>query len=87
MLGLTRIRHKGEEFDLDLSDRLQAEVPSEVRDTFATRRCRRRTEKKENLEADVANMKFDAGAGEDPFMKVKGSITELINRLFGRDFV
>ena len=40
------------------------------------------TEKKENLEADVANMKFDAGAGEDPFMKVKGSITELINRLF-----
>ena len=30
------------------------------------------TEKKENLESDVANMKFDAGAGEDPFARVEG---------------
>ena len=39
------------------------------------------TEKKENLESDVANMKFDAGAFEDPFVKVKGLITRLIDRL------
>ena len=36
---------------------------------------------KENLEADVANMKFDAGADEDPFMKVKGLVMGLISRL------
>ena len=35
----------------------------------------------ENLEADVANMKFDAGVGEDPFAKVKGSITGLVCQL------
>ena len=39
------------------------------------------TEKKENLEADVANMKFDAGVGEDPFARVKGLITEMISQL------
>ena len=39
------------------------------------------TEKKENLESDVANMKFDAGAGEDPFAGLKGLITELISQL------
>ena len=38
-------------------------------------------EKKENLESDVADMKFDAGAGEDPFVKMKDLITDLINRL------
>ena len=38
-------------------------------------------EKKENLESEVANMKFDAGASEDPFVKVKGLITRLIDRL------
>ena len=38
-------------------------------------------EKKENLESDLAGMKFDAGAGEDPFVKVKGLITRLIDRL------
>ena len=66
----------------DLSDRLQAEVPSEVRDTsYRDERMSKATEKKENLEADVANMKFDAGAGEDPFMKVKGLVTGLISRL------
>ena len=38
-------------------------------------------EKKESLESDLADMKFDAGAGEDPFVKVKGLITCLIDRL------
>ena len=66
----------------DMSDRLQAEVPSEVRDTsYRDERTSKATKKKENLEADVTNMKFDAGAGEDPSMKVQGSITELINPL------
>ena len=40
------------------------------------------TEKKENLESDVANMKFDAGIGEDPFVKVKGLVTRLIDKSY-----
>ena len=66
----------------DLSDSLQAEAPSEQRDTsYRDEGTTKATEKKENLEADFANMEFDAGASEDPHMKVKGSITELISRL------
>ena len=58
-----------------------AHAPS-VRDTsYRDERTSKATEKKENLEADVANMKFDAGVGEDPFARVKGLITETINQL------
>ena len=55
---------------------------SEVRDTsYRDERTSKATEKKEHLEADVANMKFDAGVGEDPFARVMGLITEMINQL------
>ena len=62
----------------DLSDRLQAEVPSEMRDTSSHDERMSKATEKENLEADVANMKFDA---EEPFMKVKGLVMGLISRL------
>ena len=53
-----------------------AHAPS-VRDTsYRDERTSKVTKKKENLEAYVANMKFDAGVGEDPFARVKGLITE-----------
>ena len=65
----------------DFPDRLQAEVLSEMRDTSSRdERMSKATEKKENLEADVANMKFDAGANKEPFMKVKGLVMGLISR-------
>ena len=53
-----------------------------MRDTSSRdERMSKATEKKENLEADFANMKFDAGADEEPFMKVKGLVMGLISRL------
>ena len=49
-----------------------------MRDTsYRDERTSKATEKKEPLEADVANMKFDAGVGEDPFARVMGLITEM----------
>merc|ERR1712135_11434 len=58
-----------------------AHAPS-MRDTsYRDERTSKATEKKENLEADVASMKVDAGVGEDPFARVKGLITELISQM------
>ena len=56
---------------MKLGDRTDESPFSKVKSLISDRTLKT-TEKKENLESDVANMKFDAGAGEDPIAECEG---------------